>query len=214
MALQTEAEIRVGTSAFTAVGWAGPFYPDGMQPRDFLTYCATKFNTVEVDGTFYRTSARSTITGWANKTPPEFVFSLKIPQVINHEKCLEDCEEDFQTFVNTAEVLGKEKLGPMLLQFPYFNRTEFKTGAEFWARLRPFLKKLPKDHQFAIEIRNKNWLDEKFTEILREHNVALAVIDQAWMPGITELTSRVDPITANFTYLRWLGDRRGIEEQT
>jgi uncharacterized protein YecE (DUF72 family) len=76
------------------------------------------------------------------------------------------------------------------------------------------LKKLPKGHQFALEIRNKNWLDEKFTEILREHNVALAVIDQAWMPGITELTSRLDPITSNFTYVRWLGDRKGIEEQT
>jgi uncharacterized protein YecE (DUF72 family) len=185
-----------------------------MQPRDFLSYYATKFNTVEVDSTFYRTPARSTITGWANKTPPDFVFSLKIPQVITHEKCLEDCDDDFKTFVETAEGLGKEKLGPMLLQFPYFNRTKFKTGAEFLARLRPFLKKLPKNHQFAVEIRNKNWLDEKFTEILREHNVALAVIDQAWMPGITELTGRLDPITSDFTYVRWLGDRKGIEEQT
>ncbi len=214
VAHQTEAEIRVGTSAFTAAGWEGTFYPEGMQPRDFLSYYATKFNTVEVDSTFYRTPPRSTITGWANKTPPGFVFALKVPQAITHEKCLEDCEEDFKTFVDTAEGLGNEKLGPMLLQFPYFNRTKFKTGAEFLARLRPFLKKLPKGHQFAVEIRNKNWLDKKFTEILREHDVALAVIDQAWMPGITELTSQIDPITSNFTYVRWLGDRKGIEEQT
>ena len=209
-----EPDIRVGTSAFTAAGWEGAFYPAGMQPRDFLTYYATKFNTVEVDSTFYRTPARSTVTGWANKTPPGFVFSLKIPQTITHEKCLEDCDEEFKTFVDTAEILGKEKLGPMLLQFPYFNRTRFKTGAEFLARLRPFLKKLPKDHQFAMEIRNKNWLDEHFVQLLREHHVALAVIDQAWMPGITELTSRLDPVTADFTYVRWLGDRKGIEEQT
>ena len=214
MAYQTEAEIRVGTSAITAAEWEGVFYPAGMQPRDFLTYYATHFNTVEVDGTFYRTPARSTIAGSANKTPPGFVFALKVPQVISHEKCLEDCGDDFQNFADTAEGLGKDKLGPMLLQFPYLNRTKFKTGAEFLARLRPFLKKLPKDHQFALEIRNKNWLDKKCTEILREHNVALAVTDQAWMPGITELTSRLDPITADFTYIRWLGDRRGIEEQT
>ena len=211
---QTELDIRVGTSAFTAAGWEGTFYPAGMQPREFLTCYATKFNTVEVDITFYRTPARSTIIGWANKTPPGFVFALKIPQVITHEKCLEDCDEEFKTFVDTAAGLGREKLGPMLLQFPYFNRTKFKTGAEFLARLPPFLKKLPKDHQFAIEIRNKNWLDEKFMETLREHNVALAVIDQAWMPGIAQLTSRLDPITSNFTYGRWLGDRKGIEEQT
>jgi len=214
VAPETESEIRVGTSAFTAAGWEGTFYPAGTQPRDFLTYCATKFNTVEVDSTFYRTPARCTVTGWANKTPPGFVFALKVPQVITREKRLEDCDEEFKTFIDTAEGLGKEKLGPMLLQFPYFNRTKFKTGAEFLARLRPFLKKLPNGHQFALEIRNKNWLDEKFTEILREHNVALAVIDQAWMPGITELTSRLDPITSNFTYVRWLGDRKGIEEQT
>src|SRR5580698_3916176 len=172
VAQQTEAEIRVGTSAFTAAGWEGAFYPAGMQPRDFLTYYATKFNTVEVDSTFYRTPARSTVTGWASKTPPGFVFSLKIPQSITHEKCLEDCGEEFKTFVDTAEVLGKDKLGPMLLQFPYFNRTKFKSGAEFLARLRPFLKKLPKDHQFALEIRNKNWLDDNFTQLLRECRVA------------------------------------------
>ena len=214
VAQHSEAEIRVGTSAFTAAGWEGTFYPAGMQPRDFLTYYATKFNSVEVDSTFYRTPAPSTISGWTNKTPAGFVFALKVPQVITHEKCLEDCDDGFKTFVETAEGLGKEKLGPMLLQFPYFNRTKFQTGTEFLARLRPFLRKLPKDHQFALEIRNKNWLDEEFTEILREHNVALAVIDQAWMPGITELASRLDPITANFTYVRWLGDRKAIEEQT
>jgi uncharacterized protein YecE (DUF72 family) len=156
VAQQPEAEIRVGTSAFTAAGWEGTFYPAGMQPRDFLSYYATKFNTVEVDSTFYRTPARSTITGWADKTPPDFAFALKVPQVITHEKCLEDCDEDFKTFVETAEGLGKTKLGPMLLQFPYFNRTRFKTGAGFLARLRPFLKNSRKiissPSKFAIRI--------------------------------------------------------------
>jgi uncharacterized protein YecE (DUF72 family) len=214
VAPETEPKIRVGTSAFTAAGWEGAFYPAGTQPRDFLAYYVTKFDTVEVDSTFYRIPARPIVTGWAAKTPPGFVFSLKIPQSITHEKCLEDCDEEFKTFVDTAEILGREKLGPMLLQFPYFNRTKFNSGAEFLARLRPFLKKLPKDHQFALENRNKNWLDENFVQHLREHRVALAVIDQAWMPAITELTSRLDPITADFTYGRWLGDPKEIEEQT
>jgi uncharacterized protein YecE (DUF72 family) len=213
VAPETEPNIRVDTSAFTATGWEDAFYPAGMQPRHSLTYYATKFNTVEVDSTFYRTPARSTVAEWASKTPPGFVFSLKIPQSITHEKCLEDCDEEFKTFVDTTEILGKDKLGPMLLQFPYFNRTKFKSGAEFLARLHPFLKKLPKDHQFALEIRNKNWLDENFV-LLLEHRVALAVIDQAWMPRIADLTQRLDPVTADFTYVRWLGDRKGIEEQT
>ncbi len=63
------AEIHLGTSAFTAAGWEGTFYPPGMKPADYLTYYATKFDTVEVDSTFYRTPSASTVTGWARKTP-------------------------------------------------------------------------------------------------------------------------------------------------
>ena len=82
------------------------------------------------------------------------------------------------------------------------------------SRLRPFLKKLPKGHRFALEIRNKNWLDARLVETLREENIALALIDQAWMPRIGEVLEKIDPITTDFTYIRWLGDRKGIEEQT
>jgi len=76
---QTEGDIRVGTPAFTAAGWEGTFYPAGLQSRDFLSFHATKFNTVEVDRTFDRTPARSTITGWANNTSPDFVLAQKAP---------------------------------------------------------------------------------------------------------------------------------------
>ena len=206
-------KILLGTSAFTAAGWEGSFYPSGMKPAEFLTFYATRFKTVEVDSTYYRTPSASTVKGWAAKTPDDFIFSLKVPQVITHEKILVDAEKDFENFVEVASLLGK-KLGPMLLQFPYFNRAKFKAGSEFTARLQPFLKKLPKGYKFALEIRNKNWLDAKFTDLLRQHNVALAVIDQAWMPSVEELTAKLDPITADFCYVRWLGDRKGIELET
>ena len=81
------------------------------------------------------------------------------------------------------------------------------------ARLRPFLKKLPKDHKFALEIRNKNWLVPQFVETLRERGVALALIDQSWMPRPAQRFEKFDPITADFAYVRWLGDRiRAIRE--
>ena len=89
------ASIRVGTSSFTASGWQGTFYPANMQPRDFLTYYSTKFDTVEVDSTFYGTPAVSTVKNWAQKTPANFLFALKVPQVITHEKCLADCAAEF-----------------------------------------------------------------------------------------------------------------------
>ncbi len=79
---------------------------------------------------------------------------------------------------------------------------------DFLARLRPFLKKLPKGHKFAVEIRNKNWLVPQFVETLRERGVALALIDQSWMPRPAQWFEKFDPITATFAYARWLGDRK------
>jgi uncharacterized protein YecE (DUF72 family) len=205
--------VRIGTSAFTARGWEGTFYPAGMKPAEYLTYYATQFDAVELDNTFYRTPALSTVKGWYAKTPPGFLFAAKVPQVITHEKVLVDCEEDLKHFLETMEALG-EKLGPLLFQFGYFNSAKFKNGGEFLMRLKPFLKGLPKGFQYAVEIRNKYWLDARFAETLREHGVALALIDQGWMPRPWEMKEKFDLITADFTYVRWLGDRQEIEEQT
>lgn len=73
---------------------------------------------------------------------------------------------------------------------------------------------MPKDRKFAVEIRNKNWLVPKFIDALRERHIALALIDQSWMPPPADWFSRYDPITADFAYIRWLGDRKAIEEKT
>jgi len=102
----------------------------------------------------------------------------------------------------------------LLLQFGHFSTNAFKSVEEFLTRLRPFLKKLSKSHRFAVEIRNKNWLDARFADTLREHNVAVALIDQSWMPRPWEMSRKFDLITSDFTYVRWLGDRKGIEEVT
>ena len=211
--VDSEVEIRLGTSAFTAAGWEEAFYPAGMKPAEYLSYYATQFDTVELDNTFYRTPAVSTVKGWYAKTPPGFLFAAKVPQLITHEKALMDCDEDFRDFLKAMDCLG-EKLGPLLLQFGYFNKNAFADVHEFLARLAPFLKKIPKGYRFAVEIRNKNWLVPAFVDALRERHVALALVDHAWMPRPKHLFDRFDPITADFAYVRWLGDRKGIEEKT
>src|ERR1700681_3203068 len=207
------ASLYIGTSAFTAAGWEGSFYPKGAKPADFLRYYVQHFNSVEVDSTFYRVPSATTVQGWANKTPNGFVFAAKVPQFITHEKVLVDCDTEFKQFVVVMELLG-DKLGPLLLQFGYFKKIAFVGGNDFLARLRPFLKKLPRDHKFALEIRNRHWLVPQFVDTLREHGVALALIDQSWMPRPSTLFEKFDPITADFTYVRWLGDRKEIEKQT
>ena len=205
--------ILLGTSAFTANGWQGSFYPSGMKSRDFLTYYATQFATVEVDSTFYGCPSARTVNNWFARTPEDFLFCVKVPQIITHEKVLVDCDSEFDEFVKTMDILGP-KLGPIIFQFPLFDRWKFTKQDSFLGVITPFLEKLPADHKFVIEIRNKNWLDAKFADVLREYNVALALTDTSFVPRPWEMKEKFDLITADFAYVRWLGDRKGIEEQT
>jgi uncharacterized protein YecE (DUF72 family) len=138
---------------------------------------------------------------------------VKVPQVVTHEKVLVNCDPEFEEFVKTMDFLGP-KLGPMVFQFPSFDRWKFPKQNSFVAVLTPFLKKLPADHNFVIEIRNKNWLDARFADVLREHNVALALTDTSFVPRPWEMKEKFDMITADFAYVRWLGDRHGIEKIT
>jgi uncharacterized protein YecE (DUF72 family) len=205
--------LHLGTSAFTADGWAGSFYPQGLAQKDYLSYYATQFDAVEVDSTFYRIPSVSTVKNWYDRTPAGFLFALKAPQEITHERVLLDAGEVFDAFLRATEALV-EKRGPILLQFPYFNRNAFAAPADFLARLKPFLEKLPSAPRFALEIRNKNWLGPALYDLLGKHRVALALIDHPWMPRPREWFSRGDAVTTDFTYIRWLGNRKEIEEQT
>jgi len=104
----------------------------------------------------------------------------------------------------------------MLLQFPKFDKWVLKSQDEFRAHLQSFFKRAAdlKAGRFAVEVRNKDWLDARLTDLLREHNVALALTDTSFMPRPWEMKGALDLITADFTYVRWLGNRKGIEEQT
>lgn len=206
-----ESSILLGTSSFSATGWEGSFYPKGLRPADYLSFYAEHFDTVEVDSSFYACPSAQTVSNWASRTPESFIFSVKVPQVITHEKVLMNCESDFEEFLKTMRLLGP-KLGPIVFQFPFFNRTAFRDRHEFTDRLLPFLKRLPDTHRFAVEIRNRNWLDAEFANLLRDHKTALVLQDRSWMPSPSEL--KFDPITADWTYIRWLGDRKAIEAQT
>ena len=182
-----------------------------MRSADYLAFYAEHFHTVEVDSTFYACPSARTVGNWASRTPEGFIFSVKIPQVITHEKVLRNCDADLKQFLDTMGILGK-KLGPIVFQFPFFNRSAFRDRNEFLDRLIPFLRKLPDSYKFAIEIRNRAWLDPELATLLRDHRIALVLQDRSWMPSPSDLN--FDPITADWTYIRWLGDRKDIEEQT
>jgi uncharacterized protein YecE (DUF72 family) len=203
--------ILLGTSSFTASGWAGSFYPKGMRAADYLSFYAEHFPAVEVDSTFYACPSVQTVSNWAARTPEGFTFAVKIPQRISHEKVLVGCDAELAEFLRTMDVLGA-KLGPIVLQFPFFNKSAFQDRHEFLDRLVPFLPKLTNSYKFAIEIRNRNWLDAEFANLFRDRSIALVLQDRSWMRSPSEL--KFDPITAGWTYIRWLGDRNAIEQQT
>jgi uncharacterized protein YecE (DUF72 family) len=198
--------VYVGTSGWTYNDWLGSFYPADLKGAHLLQHYARYFRTVEIESTYYSIPARSVITGWKENTPPGFIFSAQVPGIITHQKVLNNCQYELTTFLNSVEILG-DRLGPLLLQFPYFNKASFASRAQFDKLLFPFLKALPQDFKFAVEIRNKNWISWDFIDRLKEYSVAFVVVAQAWMPSIDVLARALDLLSADFFYARFIGDR-------
>ncbi|MCP4583256.1 MAG: DUF72 domain-containing protein, partial [candidate division Zixibacteria bacterium] len=116
-------------------------------------------------------------------------------------------------FLGVMDGLGI-RLGPLILQFPYFNKDAFSSAAPFMEKLDRFLEDLPNDFKYGVEIRNPHWLKKEFVELCRKYNVALVLVDQSWMPHGDEVEKMFDPVTTDFTYIRLLGDRQKIEKIT
>ena len=204
--------VYVGTSGWAYPDWLGSFYPADSKPEDLLPHYARYFRAVEIDSTYSTIPARSVVAGWKENTPSGFIFAAQVPGIITHQKVMKDCQRELTTFLNSLDLLG-DRLGPLLLQFPYFNRNSFASRAQFDRLLRPFLKTLPKEFKFAVEIRNKNWITWDLLEMLRDHSVAFVVVAQAWMPSIDMLARALDLLCADFFYARFIGDRREAQTQ-
>jgi uncharacterized protein YecE (DUF72 family) len=205
--------IRVGTCGWSYQDWAGVFYPKGLPAGEYLSYVAEQYPVVEVDGTFYRSPSRKMVEGWRDKTPESFGFSLKVPQVITHEMVLLKCEQELDSYLAAARVLG-DKLLCCVLQFGYFNKKVFANQDAFLERLDGFLATWPTDVPVAVEIRNKNWFTSELAGCLRNHGAVWAVADQAWTPPPLKLVSDLDSVTGPFAYIRLLGDRAEVDKLT
>jgi uncharacterized protein YecE (DUF72 family) len=188
--------VHVGTMGWSYNFWVGNFYPKGTKSTEFLTEYSKHFDTVEIDNTFYRVPSTSSLEKWKEHTPADFVFSAKFPQIITHRKMLRDCEQDVKFFTERMSVL-ENKLGPLLLQLPP------AFGGKQITLLKDFLPKLPKGHRYAVEVRNNQLLNSELFAILKQNEVALAVVASPFMPEITKFTAR-------FVYIRWEGDRKKV----
>jgi uncharacterized protein YecE (DUF72 family) len=219
-----ERLLRFGTSSFSEKDWVGTFYPPGIKPTQYLEYYARRFDTVEIDSSYYGIPSASTVDSWVKKTPDDFIFSLKFPRAIVHGGEGPAPDPDIvllpektyslrDHFLELASRLGK-RLGPLVLQFPYFNKSIFASADPFFARLHRFLEDLPPQFQYVVEIRNRYWLKPELAESLRRQNVCLALTDYLSMPLADEIEAKFDPVTTDFAYIRLIGNRKEIEALT
>ncbi|MBI5431464.1 MAG: DUF72 domain-containing protein [Planctomycetes bacterium] len=204
-----------GTSSWSERTWVGAFYPPGTKPGEMLTQYATRFSTVEADNTYYAIPSRKLVAGWEAKTPMGFVMSAKFPRSVVHAGTGEkpDATKLFDAsetakFLDVMSLLGP-KCGPLVMQFPYFNQSAFRSLGEFLARLEPYLETLPKTFRYGVEVRNKAWLTPELTDSLRRHRVALVLLDLLYMPHPCDV--ELDLVTTDFSYVRLIGDRKATE---
>ena len=214
MQLRFPPNLRVGTSSWSTTDWCGTFYPESIEPADMIAAYARQLSTVEIDSTWYRMPSRSMVDAWNARTPAGFVFSAKVPRVISHEKYLEDCEAEVNEFVSAMSRLG-DKLGPLVLQFPYVAKgkdpEEYATGAQFLARLKKFAGLLPAGFQWAIEIRNSKWVRPELLDVLHQRGISLVFIDYYTMDPLPKLAHRREVFTAPFVYIRFLGNHKEMD---
>jgi len=197
------AVVRLGTQGWNYPAWVGPFYPAGTRAQDMLAVYARAFPTVEVDSTFYGAPAEPVVQGWKTRTPDGFVFALKVPQEITHERRLVATAESLAHFLGRVRRL-EAQLGPLLLQMP----PDWAPTDDTRSALAAFVRDLPRDLRWAIEFRDPRWLDDRTLGLLADREIALTLVEGRWVRQ-EQVLALADRPTAPFAYVRWMGpDRR------
>src|SRR5262245_36680849 len=185
--------VRIGCSGWQYKHWRGHFYPADMHQLDWLEYYAERFDTVEVNNTFYRLPDAATFTAWQRRVPRRFTYAVKASRYLTHMKKLKEPAAPLALFFSRARELGRT-LGPVLYQLP----PRWPLNVE---RFATFLRALPRRRRHAVEFREPSWyVDEIFT-LLARHRVALCLHDMA---GSASGIRAVGP----FVYARFHGPQK------
>ena len=213
--LRFPPNMMVGTSSWSTQDWCGTFYPESIEAGEMIRAYSQKLPTVEIDSTWYSIPSPKMVESWKSRTPDGFVFSAKVPKVISHDKYMEDCQSELKEFLSAMSRLD-EKLGPLILQFPYVAKGkdahEYATGADFMARLKKFVGLLPKEFKWGIEIRNSKWIGSPLLDLLHSREISLVFVDYYTMDPLHKLAKVEGIYTAPFVYARFLGNHKTIEE--
>jgi uncharacterized protein YecE (DUF72 family) len=191
--------VLVGCSGWNYDHWRnGVFYPRGLPSDRWLGFYAGRFDTVEVNASFYRLPRRDTVERWVASTPADFTFAVKVSRYVTHVKRLRETATHLPLLLERIEpLLGSPKLGPLLWQLPpTFHRDDERLAAAL-ADLQPGIR-------HALEPRHESWFGDDVLELLREHGVALVIADG---PKVRSFQPHV--LTADFAYVRLHHGERG-----
>ena len=225
--------IRIGTCSWKYDSWKGIVYSDSKS-KNYLKEYSQKFNTVEIDQWFWSLfppakfvlPQKNVIEEYAKSVPDDFLFTIKIPNSITLTHFYKELKEDelrtnpfflsvelFNEFLNAIEPIIK-KTGFLIFQFEYLNKQKMKSLSDFQFRFSEFQKKLGnKVLPIGIEIRNPNYLNEKYFEFLSNHNLFHVFLEGYYMPPIKEIYLKFKKQIKNPSVIRLHGpDRKGIEK--
>lgn len=215
-------QTRIGISGWRYGPWRGTFYPPDLAQRRELEYASRRLNSIEINGTFYSLQLPSSFREWHAQTPADFVFSVKGGRFITHMKKLKDVETPLANFFAQGILLLKEKLGPILWQFPpgfAFDADRFDQFFKLLPRTTTAAAALARQHdqrlkgrawtrtdaerklRYAVEIRHESFRTLEFVQLLRKHRVALVLADTA------KRFPYFEDVTADFIYARLHGDK-------
>ena len=194
----TLGKVFIGTSGWSYNGWLGLFYPENLSKNKWLEYYSNFFNTVEVNSSFYHLPKKQSLKNWAEQTPTNFVFTVKVSRYITHIKKLSECEQSFKKLFDLTLKLGK-KLKIFLFQMP----PSFKKDT---IKLKNFLEILnyqtiSKDFKFVFEFRNESWFCSEVYDLLNDLDVGIVISSSPSYPYH-------EVVTGNICYIRMHGSNQ------
>ena len=182
--------IWIGTSGWSYDHWTNVLYPEGLAPSHRLAHYVQRFDTVELNASFYRWPRESTFAGWRNRLPPGFRLTVKAPRGLTHAKKLYAPEVWIERIARCWHELG-DKRAVLIVQLP-------PAMARDDARLGYFLERMPAWIPVAVEFRHESWNDEEVFRLLEAHGAAYCVMSGANLPCLLR-------VTAPFAYVRMHG---------
>ena len=185
--------VSIGTSGWSYDHWDGVLYPPGTPARDRLAHYVRRFDTVELNASFYRWPRTATFASWRRRLPPGFGLSVKAPRGLTHAKKLYSPEVWVERMTSCWHELGDRRAVLLAQLHPAHERDD--------ARLDYFLSLLPDWMRVAVEFRHPSWHVEDVFRLLERRGAAYCVMSGAQLPCILRAT-------APFVYVRMHGPDR------